>query len=101
VDGWNARFVEETRELSPAEVLTALHAGQAACVRAAEAMPEERLAEGRTAGRLLRGAIIGHYGEHSAQIWAWRDALKDEALGRYGEVLRPHDPAGQSAAGEG
>jgi hypothetical protein len=101
VDGWNARFVEEARDLSPTEVLTALHAAHDACVRAAEALPEERFAEGRTAERLLREWVIDHYDEHAAQIWAWRDGLEDEALGRYGEVLRPHDPAGQSAAGEG
>ena len=95
VDGWNARFVEEMRELSPAEVLTALHAAQAACVRAAEALPEERFVEGRTAWRLLREWVIGHYDEHSAEIWAWRDGLKDKVLRRYGEVLRPHGPAGR------
>jgi uncharacterized protein (TIGR03083 family) len=64
VDGWNARFVEEMRGLSPGEVLTALHAAQAACVHAAEALPEERFAEGRTAERLLREWVIGHYDEH-------------------------------------
>ena len=95
VDGWNVRFVEEMRALSPGDVLTALHAAHDACVRAAEALAEERFAEGRTAERLLQEWVIDHYDEHSAQIWEWRDSLDDEALRRYGEVLKPHGPEGR------
>jgi hypothetical protein len=96
VDGWNVRFVEAARHLSPGDVITEVHAAHDACVRAAEALPEERFAEGRTAERLLREWLIDHYDEHSAQIWAWRNGLKDAVLRRYGEILRPHPHVGGS-----
>lgn len=71
-DAWNARFVQAARGWPVAQVVQDLHATYASYRRAAEALPEDRFAPGRTLDRLLHASGIDHYRVHSAQIQEWR-----------------------------
>ena len=71
-DGWNARFVEARRGLAPADLLRELDHSHRELVRAADRLPDEHFAEGKTAPGLFDGVAGGHYREHAEQIRQWR-----------------------------
>lgn len=71
-DAWNARFVQEAGGQTIAQVFVDLQATYDAYRRAAEALPEDRFAPGRTLDRLLHASGIDHYRVHAAQIQEWR-----------------------------
>jgi hypothetical protein len=68
-DAWNARFVEARHGVKVSDVLAELDTSHRDFVRAADAVPEARLADARA---LIEGTGSGHYREHTAQIRAWR-----------------------------
>jgi len=71
-DAWNAIFVED-RKLAPlADVLRELETHYRHYRQAAQALPEERWAPGRTAYRILHESGIDHFREHAQQIREWR-----------------------------
>lgn len=71
-DAWNARFVETRRTRSAGDVLTELEASHRAFLAAAERVPDERFAPGKTAPRIVDLNGPHHYREHATEIRAWR-----------------------------
>jgi hypothetical protein len=71
-DTRNARFVEESKGKSPGRVEAEMHAAMEAFVRGLRALPEERLAEGKTARRIVNVDGTGHFKEHSDHIREWK-----------------------------
>lgn len=63
VDGMNARFVEQAQGKGVPAIRKDLETGMARVAAAADALPEDRFAEGKTPLRLLR-AMTEHPTEH-------------------------------------
>ncbi len=72
-DKWNARFAAEMAAISPQTVIAVLRQAHMNHAIAARSLPEERYAEGKTAGRLI-GEDARHYEEHAGQIRKWRES---------------------------
>jgi hypothetical protein len=72
VDAWNARFTAAARGTEVADLLLELDRSHEAFVRAAAALPDDRLEAGRTAHRIVDQNTAHHYREHAEQIRAWR-----------------------------
>jgi len=69
-DQRNQQYAQEARTKEVGEVLQAWCDQAGNCLRAAEALPDERFAEGRSVGRwLLQEAE--HYQGHAAQVRSW------------------------------
>lgn len=71
-DAWNARFVEESKGKSVGQVEAELHAAKEALVQAIRALPEERLAEGKTARRMIEEIKTSDFRQHGGQILEWK-----------------------------
>ncbi len=76
VDAWNARFVAARARASVADLLLELDRSHEAMLRAASAVPAERLLPGKTAWRIVDLNSAHHYKEHADQIRAWRAAKR-------------------------
>ena len=74
VDGWNERFAAARRTVAVADVLLELDKSHEAFLKAAAAVPGERLQPGKTAWKIVDGNSAHHYREHGEQIRAWRSA---------------------------
>jgi hypothetical protein len=72
VDAWNAKFAEAKRGWATADILRELDASHADFMRAAAAVPDERVVPERTAWKLLDANSRHHYREHIDDILAWR-----------------------------
>ncbi|MEO8458629.1 MAG: ClbS/DfsB family four-helix bundle protein [Chloroflexota bacterium] len=72
-DEWNKRFVDTWNQSSGEAILVELVASKDAFVSAAKTVPEEKFAEGKTAGRILATTGTNHYREHAPEIRAWRE----------------------------
>jgi hypothetical protein len=72
VDAWNARFVADKKDWPVADVLLELDRSHEYFMRAAAAVPDERVEPGRTAHRIIDLNSAHHYREHGEQIRAWR-----------------------------
>jgi hypothetical protein len=72
-DAMNARYVEQARGRSVADVRKDLETGLARLQAAVRALPEDRFEEGKTAVGILR-TMIGHPDEHLPEIRAWKAA---------------------------
>ena len=76
VDARNARFVEQRRGASVQEMQTEFRLAKEAFVRAMQALPEERFAEGKTARRIVYEEGVDHFKEHAQQILEWKEREK-------------------------
>lgn len=74
IDAWNARFAAGARARAGADLERELDASHAAFLRAAAAVPAERVVEGKAAYRIIDLNAGHHYREHAEQIRAWRAA---------------------------
>jgi hypothetical protein len=74
VDAWNAKFAAARKATSAREVLNDLERSHADFMRAAAAVPTERLQPGKTAWKIVDLNSAHHYKEHGDQIRAWRAA---------------------------
>jgi hypothetical protein len=74
VDAWNERFAAARRTTAVADVLLELDRTHEAFLKAAAAVPGERLQPGKTAWKIVDGNSAHHYREHGEQIRAWRSA---------------------------
>ncbi|HEX9818567.1 MAG TPA: ClbS/DfsB family four-helix bundle protein [Methylomirabilota bacterium] len=74
VDAWNERFAAARRATAVADVLLELDKTHEAFLKAAAAVPGERLQPGKTAWKIVDGNSAHHYREHGEQIRAWRSA---------------------------
>lgn len=73
-DEWNVRFVEARSGQSLIEALSDLDNTYQELRARVEAMPEDRLAEGKTARRIVMTTGIEHYRDHGDQIRKWRQS---------------------------
>jgi hypothetical protein len=60
------------RDKTKDETLHELEAAVGRFKEAAAALPEDRLESGRTAAKIIDGAGISHFREHSAVVRHWR-----------------------------
>lgn len=72
VDAWNAKFADAKRSWATPDILRELGESHAAFMRAAAAVPDERVVPERTAWKLVDANSRHHYQEHIADILAWR-----------------------------
>jgi len=72
VDAWNARFAAGARDREIADLLLDLDRSHADFMQAADRVPAERWAPGKTTYRLVDENTAHHYREHADQILAWR-----------------------------
>lgn len=73
VDGTNDQFAEKVQPLSFDQVLQDLSSAGGRLVEAIQALPEDRLGEGKTARRIV-DTMIRHPAEHTDAIRQWRSA---------------------------
>jgi Protein of unknown function (DUF1706) len=73
-DRWNARFVDERRDVATGDLLRELDASHRAFVHAIGRLSDSQLAEGGAARSLVDGVGPGHYREHAGQIAEWRSS---------------------------
>jgi hypothetical protein len=71
-DRWNARFVDERKDVATRELLHEMDASHREFLEAVARLSEADLVEGATARGLVDGVGAGHYREHAAQITEWR-----------------------------
>src|SRR5262245_62061754 len=71
-DRWNARFVDERKDVATGDLLRELDTSHRAVVQAIGRLAESDLATGAAARGLVDGIGAGHYREHSVQIGQWR-----------------------------
>jgi hypothetical protein len=71
----NPEFAREASAKPASAVITELDAAFEEFIAAAEALPEERFAEGRMSQRILQGNGWEHMSEHRAEIEAYRAML--------------------------
>ena len=74
VDAWNARFAAGARDREVADLLLDLDRSHEAFMQAADRVPAERWAAGKTTHRIVDASCAHHYREHADQILAWRAA---------------------------
>jgi hypothetical protein len=72
VDAWNARFAAGAKDREVSELLLDLDRSHEAFMQAADRVPAERWAPGKTASRIVDANTAHHYHEHADQILAWR-----------------------------
>jgi Protein of unknown function (DUF1706) len=72
VDTWNGKFAAAVQGRSNAEILRELEQSHADFMRAAGAVPDERVVPERTAYKLVDANSRHHYREHIEDILAWR-----------------------------
>jgi len=73
VDAWNARWVEASRQTPVTAVERELADSFAGFRQGVGALPENRLAPGRTADKIIHEVGMDHYRHHAVQIRAWRE----------------------------
>jgi len=73
-DPWNEKFVRAYAGKSVHEVMAEVEASYEALLAAAQKVPEERFAPGRSAARTVDGVGPHHWREHGEQIRQWRKA---------------------------
>jgi len=71
-DRWNARFVDERKDVAVADLLRELEGSHRAFVQAIGRLADSDLATGGAARGLVDGIGAGHYREHATQIAEWR-----------------------------
>jgi hypothetical protein len=71
-DAWNAKFAAAKATWTTADIVKELDAAHADFLRAAGAVPEDRVVPERTAYKLVDGNSRNHYAEHARDIAAWR-----------------------------
>ena len=71
-DAWNAKFAAAKATWTTADIVKELDAAHADFLRAARALPEDRVVPERTAYKLVDGNSRHHYAEHARDIAAWR-----------------------------
>jgi hypothetical protein len=71
-DHWNARFVDERKAITTAELVREMEGSHHDFVRAVARLSEGDLAAGGPARGLVDGIGAAHYREHAAQIVEWR-----------------------------
>jgi hypothetical protein len=71
-DRWNARFVDERKDVASADLLREMDRSHRDFVHAVEQLSDEALAAGGAARGLVDGVGVAHYREHAAQIADWR-----------------------------
>jgi hypothetical protein len=76
VDGWNERFAAARRHTAVADVLLEMDKTHESFMKAAAAVPAERLQPGKTAWKIVDGSSAHHYREHGEQVRAWRTARR-------------------------
>lgn len=74
VDDWNARFAAAAQGQAVAGVLLEFDRTHEAFMHAADQVPDDRFAPGKTAWKIVDGSSAHHYREHADQIRAWRAA---------------------------
>jgi hypothetical protein len=72
----NPDFAREASTKKASAVITELDAAFGEFLAAAEALPEERFAEGRMSQRILQGNGWEHMSEHRAEIEGYRKTLE-------------------------
>jgi hypothetical protein len=72
----NPGFAREASTKPASEVIAELHAALTEFIAAAEALPQERFAEGRMSQRILQGNGWEHMAEHRAETEAYRKTLQ-------------------------
>ncbi|MBI2163533.1 MAG: ClbS/DfsB family four-helix bundle protein [candidate division NC10 bacterium] len=72
-DAWNARWVEAARQTPVTAVEQELADSFASFRQAVSTLPENRLAPGRTADKIIHEVGMNHYRHHAGQIRAWRE----------------------------
>lgn len=72
-DAWNARWVEAARQTPVTAVEQELADSFASFRQAVAGLPENRLAPGRTADKIIHEVGMNHYRHHAGQIRAWRE----------------------------
>ena len=72
VDAWNDRLAAAKRSWATAEIFSEMDASHADFKRAATAVPDDRLAPGKTAHRIVDLNSRHHYQVHGDDIAAWR-----------------------------
>jgi hypothetical protein len=72
VDAWNAKFAAAASGTSVADLLLELDKSHEYFIRAAAAVPVERLQPDKTAYKIIDANSAHHYREHGDQIRAWR-----------------------------
>lgn len=71
-DSWNAKFADTWNRASPTAIVEELIASKDLFVKAANLVPEERFAEGKSAQRIVTTTGTNHYREHAPEILEWR-----------------------------
>lgn len=74
VDAWNARLAAGAKDREVSELLLDLDRSHEAFMQAADRVPAERWAPGKTTYRIVDENTAHHYREHADQILAWRTA---------------------------
>ena len=72
----NPGFAADAQNKSPDELLGELRGAFAEFIAAAEALPEERFEDGRTAHRILRESAYAHLAEHRTEIESYARSLR-------------------------
>jgi hypothetical protein len=72
VDAWNAKLAAAKQGWTTADILRELEQSHGDFIRAARALPEERVVPDRTAYKIVDLNSRHHYQEHSQDILAWR-----------------------------
>jgi hypothetical protein len=72
VDAWNAKFAVAKQGWATPDILRELEQAHGDFMRAAQALPEERVVPERTAYKLVDANSRHHYQEHTQDILAWR-----------------------------
>jgi len=71
-DRWNARFVDQRKDVATRELLHELDTSHREFLEAVARLSDADLVDGGRARGLVDGVGAGHYREHSAQITEWR-----------------------------
>jgi hypothetical protein len=71
-DSWNARFVDQRRDVKTGDIVREADVSHADLLHAASRLGDEALAPGQPARSLIDGVAADHYREHTGQILEWR-----------------------------
>lgn len=71
-DAWNARFAAAARGAAVADLLLEFDKTHEHFMHLADAIPEERFQQGKSAWKIVDGCSAHHYREHAEQVRAWR-----------------------------
>ncbi len=74
-DKWNAKFAAAMAPQNATTVVADLRQSFANYLKAAQALPDDRFAEGKAGARILEASGYGHYREHLPAIEEYRSNL--------------------------